>query len=274
MNPSAAAAGEIRIVGAGHAALAAVLIALGIQGLIQGDFTAVWQPVPEGVPAREVLVYVCALVTLVSGFGLLSRRTAAYAAGALLTLLIFWFLLWRVRALFLASLVEGTWSAGETMVMTAGAWILFVQFATGWDRRHLAFATGASGLRIARVLYGLGLIPFGYAHFAFAKETADLVPTWLPWHLGWAYLTGVAFVLAGVAILSGVCARLAASLSALEMGLFGLLVWVPRAAAGTLNAFQWGEFASTFALTASGWVVADSYRNAPWLAAGQRKEES
>jgi uncharacterized membrane protein len=273
MNRSVAAGGEMRIVGAGQAALAVVMIALGIQGLILRDFTAVWQPVPGGVPAREMLVYVCALVSLVSGVGLFSRRTAAYAAGALLTLLILWFLLWRVRALFLASLVEGTWSAGETMAMTAAAWILFVRFATNWDRRHLAFATGESGMRIARVLYGLGLIPFGYAHFAFVKETADLVPGWLPWHLGWAYATGIAFVAAGVAILIGVGARLAASLSALQMGLFGLLVWVPRAAAGALNAFQWGEFASTFALAAAGWVVADSYRSAPGVVAGKHKED-
>jgi uncharacterized membrane protein len=271
MNRSATAGGEMRIVGAGYVALAVVLIALGIQGLIQRDFTAVWQPIPDGAPAREILVYVCALVSLISGVGLLSRRTAAYAAGALLTLLILWFPLWRVRALFLAPLVEGTWSAGETMVMTAAAWVLFVQFATDWDRRHLAFATGSSGVRIARVLYGLGLIPFGYAHFAFVKETADLVPGWLPWHLGWAYVTGIAFVVAGLAILIGVCARLAASLSALQMGLFGLLVWVPRAAQGTLNAFQWGELASTFALTAAGWVVADSYRGAPWVTEGRRR---
>jgi len=260
-----------RVASAGHAAFAAIMIALGIQGLIKGDFTAVWQPVSKGVPAREVLVYLCASISLASGIGLLWQRTAALAARVLLGSLVLWLLLWRMRALFLVSLVEGTWSCGATLVMVAGAWILFAAFATDWDRQHLAFATGDKGVRIARALYGLGLIPFGYAHFANVKGTAVLVPGWLPWHMGWAYFTGGAFIAAGVAVLFGVYARLAAALSALQMGLFALLVWLPLLAAGkVVTAFQWGEIATTLALTAGGWVVADSYRGTPWLAVGKR----
>src|SRR5215471_11358859 len=109
---------EFRVASPGHAVFAATMIGLGVLGLIKGDFTVVWQPVPKGVPAREVLVYLCAAVSLASGIGLLFRRTAGLAARVLLAFLILWFLLWRVRALFIASLVEGTWSCAETMVIT------------------------------------------------------------------------------------------------------------------------------------------------------------
>jgi uncharacterized membrane protein len=260
MTPTDSRTQGIRIASAGHAAFAAVMIGLGVQGLVKGTFTAVWAPVPRGAPARPLLVYLCAVVSLGSGIGLLFRRTAAFAARTLLALLVLWFLAWRVRALFLASLVEGTWSAGDTLVMTAGAWVLFAAFATDRDHQRFGFATGEKGVRIARALYGLGLIPFGYAHFAYLKNTSDLVPGWLPWHDAWAYFTGAAFIAAGLALLVGVWGRQAAALSALQMGLFGLLVWIPRAVAGSLNAFQWGEFATTWALTAAGWVVADSYK--------------
>lgn len=253
----------MRIASAGHVVFAALMIGLGVQGLITGHFTTVWQPVPAGVPAREGLVYLCALLSLASGGGLLWRYTSGLAARVLLVFLGIWLLVWRVRGLLLSSLIEGSWSLADTMVMMAGAWVLFTWFATDWDRQRLGFATGEKGLRIAQLLYGLGMIPFGYAHFANLRGTARLVPGWLPWHLGWAYLTGGTFVAAGLAIVIGRFGRLAAVLSAVQMGLFGLLVWVPILAAGSTNAFQWMEFATTLALTAAGWVVADSYRASP-----------
>lgn len=250
----------MRIVRASHAAFAAVMIAFGILGLIRGDLTVLWEPVPTAVPAHEALVYLCAVVSLACGVGLLWRRTAALAARVLLAFFVLWLLVWRIPGLFRLSLVEGTWSCGKTLVMTAAAWVVFVWLAADWDRRRLGFAAGDKGLCIVRVLYALGLIPFGIAHFLYPAPTAALVPGWLPWHMAWAYITGATFIAASLAILIRRFARLAATLSALQMGLFGLLVWAPLVARGSLSAFQWGEVVITVALTVAGWVVADSWR--------------
>jgi uncharacterized membrane protein len=264
--------GAIRIASAGHALFAAVMIWLGVMGLSKGTFVQIWEPVPLWVPARGALAYLCAVISLGSGVGLLWTRTAAVAARVIFASLMVWLLVLRLPNLFFETPVElVAWTCGSTGVMVAAAWVLYVWFAGERDRQSLGLVAGDRGVRIARALYGLSLIPFGLAHFMYLDATTVLIPAWLPWHVAWAYFTGATFIAAGVAVSVGVPGRLAAALSTLQMGLFSLIVWVPRALAGPLDDFQWGEFVATWALTAGAWVVADSYRGGPWLGVRERQ---
>jgi uncharacterized membrane protein len=260
----------MRIASVGHAIFAATMIGLGILGLIKGNFTPVWAPVPEGMPAHAVLAYLCAIISLTTGIGLLWRGVAAHAARLLLAYLLLWFLLLRVTAIILSPTFGVFWPGFETAVMVAGAWVLYTWFATDWDRRRLGLVAGDKGLRIPRLLYGLASIFFGMAHFIDPKDTLVLEPGWLPWHVFWVYFFGCTFIAAGVGVLIGVYVRLAAALLVLQLSLFTLLVWVPMLAVGSENAFQLGETIVSVALTASAWVVADSYRGMRWLAVNRR----
>ncbi len=261
----------MRIASVGHAVFGATMIALGILGLAKGDFAPIWQPVPEGLPAREALAYLCSFTSLACGIGLLWPRAAAIAARALFVYLLLWLLVFKARFILQAPTEEGSYqTCGETAVIVAGAWVLYALFAADWDKRWLPFAIGDKGVRMARVLYALALIAFGLSHFAYLNLTAPLVPAWLPAHVFWAYFTGATFLAGGAAVLVGVWARLAVTLSVLQIGLFTLLVWGPILAAGHVSDQHWVEFVVSWTITAGGWVIADSYRATPWLAVNRR----
>jgi hypothetical protein len=79
-----------------HTVFAIALIGLGILGFVKGDFAPGWSPVPESIPARQALAYLCDFVYLACGVGLLWRRTAAAASRILFAYLLLWLLVLRV----------------------------------------------------------------------------------------------------------------------------------------------------------------------------------
>ena len=247
-----------------RAIFAITMIGLGIIGLVRRDFVPVWNPAPN-VSAGGLLVSLASLISLVAGVGLLIRRMASAAARLLIATFFLWLLLFRLPNFLLVPLFAACWSVFPLTVMLAAAWVLHIGSATDWDREHLSFVIGNNGLRIARSLYALSLIFFGAAHFIDVKDTVSLIPNWLPGHLFWAYFTGCAFIAAGIAALTGVCARLAVTLSVLQITLFLVLVWLPILVTGPRNPFQWSETILNVALSAAGWVVADSYRGTRWF---------
>lgn len=253
----------MRIANIGHAVFAVTMIGLGVVGLLYPDFVPLWSPVPSRVPAHELFVYLAALISIASGIGLLVPRMAAIASRLLLATFLLWLLLFRLPNFFLVGAFEAAWSVVPLMVMIAGAWVLYVWFASAWDRQHVSFISGKNGLRVARVLFGLSLIFFGAAHFIDVKDTVSLVPRWLPAHLFWAYFTGCAFIAAGLATLIGFWARLAVALSTIQIGMFLFLVWIPIVARGSTIPFQWSETILNAALLAGAWMVSESYRGIP-----------
>ena len=257
----------IRITSLGHAFFAITVLGLGVVGVLYPGFVPIWTPIPATVPAHRLLLYIGPAVSLVSGIGLLIQRTAAVAARVLLASLFLWLLLFRLPNFLRAPLFDACWSVFPLAVMLAAAWVLYVWFAATWDRKHLRLISGKGGLRMARGVYGLSLVFFGVAHFIDVKDTLSLIPIWIPGHLFWVYFTGTAFVAAGTAVVIGLCARLAVALSALQIGLFLLFVWLPILAAGSKVPFQWSETIMNIALLAAAWTIAHSYRGMPWLAA-------
>ena len=237
---------------------AAGMIGLGILALIYGDFALVWQPVAAWVPGRTALAYGSGVVMLLGGVGLLFRGTSAWSVRVLFPYLIVWVLL-KVPALVVAPKIEGVWlGVGELTVLLAGGWVLFARLADLREGSIWTFLTGDKGVRAARILFAVSLFPIGLAHLVYGKETAALVPAWLHYQLGWAYLTGVGQIACGIGVLFSIYPRVAAAVEAGMLSLFALLVWGPAIMASPKGRLPWTAFLISWAIAAGAWVVASN----------------
>jgi len=234
------------------------MIGLGILALVYGDFALVWQPVAPWIPGRTVLAYGSGLIMLLGGVGLFLRATAAWSARILFPYLIVWLLL-KVPAVVVAPQMEAVWLGfGELAVLLAGGWVLFATLSGLRAGPRLTFVTGEKGIYLARMLFAVSLIPIGLSHLVYVKQTAELVPAWLPYRAGWAYVTGAGQIACGLGVLFSIFPRVAAMAEAGMITLFTLLVWVPAILAAPRTRLPWTAFFMSWAIASAAWVVAQN----------------
>jgi uncharacterized membrane protein len=230
------------------------VVAIALVGLVWGDFVP-GQPVPKDFPERTALAYAAGAFLFAGGAALLWRRTAAWGA---LALTIYYALIVVVvmdgRLLFKHYAEYGLYSGmAEQLALAAAALIVFAATA-GIDA-----ARAARLMQVGRIAFGVCAVLFGGAHFIYMDMTAPLVPHWLPPSQEfWGYATGVAHIAAGIAILTGIQARLAAILLTIMYASFTPLVHIPMLRADPSSRFWWSENALNLALVGAAWVVADS----------------
>jgi uncharacterized membrane protein len=90
-----------------------------------------------------------------------------------------------------------------------------------------------------RLFFAIPLAVFGSEHFTATASLATLVPRWIPAHVFWVYLVGLAFLGAALSIAVLVRARLAAMLVGMTMFMFVLVMDMPAVAANPHNRFFW-----------------------------------
>ncbi len=239
-------------------AFAMGMVSLGILALIYGDFAMVWQPVASWIPGRTVLAYASGVIMLLGGVGLLVRATAAWSARILFSYLIVWLLL-KVPALVVAPGMEAVWLGfGEIAVLMTGGWVLFLKMSELREGSPMTVATSEKSVRIAQMFFAAWLIPIGLSHIVYVKVTADLVPAWLPYRVGWAYLTGAGHIAAGLGVLFSIFPRVAAMAEAAMIGVFTILVWGPAIVAAPKTRLPWTAFFISWAIASAAWVVAQN----------------
>jgi len=235
----------------GRIFIAIALVVFGVQHFMYGAFVA--GLVPAWMPGRLFWAYFVGAAFFAAAAGILYQRLARPAATLLGVMFFLFVVLLHIPRIAAHPSDGNEWTSGfVALAMCGGAWVL---------ARNSPLAgreTSAPFLKLGRYFFAVAFVAFGIQHFVYARFAAGLGP---PWFLGrplWAYLTGAVFIAAGITILLGKMARLAATLLGTLISLFFLLLYVPRITAQLHNPGPWTSGFEVLALCGSAMVLANT----------------
>jgi len=232
-------------------------MASGVLQLATGDFVRLVPALPAWIPAHSTWACLLGVALVATGLAILSGRMARTAASVLGIMILAVVLLLYLPQMVVNPVVDRPFLRGfmwtnplKALALVGGAAILVGSSPD--EGRPLSALVRRFGRLEPRgsVFLAIFLVVCGMQHFVYSDFVTVLVPSWIPGQRLWTYFTGVALIAGGAGILVPVTARLAASLSALMIFLWVLLLHIPRALAGPQHA---GEAAGVFeALALSG----------------------
>ncbi len=234
----------------------------GILDIAWGAFDASHQPIKalgNNLPGQHILAYVAGVWLVAAGLAILWRRSARIGAAASAIAYLIFAALWLFRysaginafGLRIDVLLGVTFGLAQQLMLIAPAAIVYVSAASPDSllQKRAAIA--------ARWMLGLPPVIFGLFHLIGIRVFATIVPHWMSFGYFWAALTGIAFILSGLAICSGIKDVLAARLLALMLLLFEGFVEIPPIFSRLHNEATWG--AAVYNVTAIGacWIFAE-----------------
>jgi uncharacterized membrane protein len=246
----------------GYILFALAFIALGAESLLLGIPVMRLELWPKSWPDAAFVGYASGAICLAGGIALLLTRWARFGAAALAALTLLWTVALHLAHLIPTILHADYWGgAAECLAAFGAAWVLMALLPpqTGTS---LLNRIAALGVPYGRICFGLALVVFGAVHFIYPDFVADFIPHWIPARLFLAYATGVAHSAAGLAILSGILPRLAATLAGIMYASWVLLLHIPRALAAPHDPFEWNGVFVAAALSGGAFLVAASFRRA------------
>lgn len=239
------------------------MAALGVLTFIYSDSVSGLEPVPAWIPGRLLWAYLTGVVLIGTGVCLLVNKGARPAAIALGLMLLLWLALLQAPHIVANPSDGNAWTTTfETLALCSVAWVLAGRLETRQGIRQRWSDAVILLANAGRICFGISMLVFGCLHLIYAAFVGMLVPVWMPWRLYWPYVTGVAFIAAGVSILIKVRARLAATLLGVMFGLWVLLLHAPRVAAKPHDRAEWTSLLVATAMCGGAWLVAGSVARA------------
>lgn len=105
-----------------------------------------------------------------------------------------------------------------------------------------------------RITFAVPFLLFGIMHFMNAEGMGGMIPGFLPGDVFWVYLTGLAHLLAGVALIINKMVKIAAILLAVMLLIFALAIHLPGFLGG--DQMEMGNILKNIALAGGALVIA------------------
>ena len=111
-----------------------------------------------------------------------------------------------------------------------------------------------------RFFFAIPLAVFAGEHFTIGKFMAPMVPSWIPVHVFWIYLVGVALVGAALSIVFKKYSQLAATLLGIMILLFVVLLHVPGSSPTRSDRISWAVALRDLAFSGGAFAFAGAQR--------------
>ncbi len=243
----------------GGAIFAAAIAALGAQCLLRGNAVPALEPV-VGATAHPIIGWITGIVLVAAAVASLLRPAATYGAAVIAAVLLLWVVLLHVPALAAAPTNGGKWTgAAESFALGGAALVVFGLARLSFALRGEPDILATRCIIIGRSFFGIAMLGFGALHFLYIAYVAFVIPSWIPAHVAFAYATGVAHVAAGLGILTGGLARIAALLTAAMFGSWVLIVHLPRVAAHAKDPNEWTSMLIALAMCGGALLLAEAF---------------
>jgi hypothetical protein len=220
-----------------------------------------------------IIAYVVAVWLVVGGAALLWQKTLRFGA-ATLTILYCIFVLFPLPRLVTAPHFLGYRTAvyiGVTGNICEQV-ILFVAAAVVWGWFAAQGSRSRKQASAVRWIFGLCPVFFGLGNLTAIQTVVPMIPKWMPFGATfWAVLTGIAFVMAGLAIISGVLDVLGAKLLGTMLLVFSALALTPLVFTAPRDHVSWGANAFNLTVVGAARIMADWLGDRKQLARGRQR---
>jgi hypothetical protein len=145
----------------------------------------------------------------------------------------------------------------RTAFSMSGAAIVLLLIAVWAAKSDITNARGLDKfVALSNLCFAIPLAVFGAEHLSAAQFIQQGVPSFVPWHLFWAYFVGFALIAASLSIATKIQVRWSGPLFGIMMFLFVAMMDIPGVVADTRNRFSWALALRELAFGGGGWLLA------------------